>query len=202
MIVFENVSFSYKNEHGASGDVGLLSTTVFENLNLTIPDTGITAVIAPSGVGKTTLLRLVAGLEVPEHGEIKGGVGEGVRVSYVFQEQRLLPWYTAFKNIKVATKRTDGEISAFLNEFGITSELSKKRPSELSGGQRQRICLARALLFESDILLLDEPFTGLDTDNRLIALKKIKEYALTKPVVLVSHISEDVAVADKVIEIK
>ncbi len=202
MIVFKNVSFSYKNQRGAFGNVGLLSTPVFEDLNLTVPDTGITAVIAPSGVGKTTLLRLIAGLETPDFGEIKGGAGEGRRVSCVFQEQRLLPWYTAFENIKVAVNRRDSEISAFLNEFGITSELSKKRPSELSGGQRQRVCLARALLFESDVLLLDEPFTGLDTDNRLIALKKIKEYALAKPVVLVSHISEDVAVADKVIEIK
>lgn len=202
MIVFKDVSFSYKNQHVASDNADLMSTTVFENLNLVIPDTGITAVIAPSGIGKTTLLRLIAGLEVPGLGEIKGGGGEGIRVSYVFQEQRLLPWYTAFENVKVATKRTDDEISAFLNEFGITPELSKKRPSELSGGQRQRVCLARALLFESDVLLLDEPFTGLDTDNRLIALKKIKEYALTKPVVLVSHVSEDIAVADKVIEIK
>ena len=202
MIIFKDVSFSYKNQCGDSKYVESLSTPVFENLNLTIPDTGITAVIAPSGVGKTTLLRLVAGLEVPELGEIYGGAGEGIRVSYVFQEQRLLPWYTAFENVKVATRRTEGEISTFLNEFGITPELSEKRPSELSGGQRQRVCLARALLFKSDILLLDEPFTGLDTDNRLIALKKIKEYALTKPVILVSHISEDVAVADKIIEIQ
>ena len=85
MIRFDNVAFSYEN------------TKVFEGLSLEIPETGITALVAPSGRGKTTLLRLIAGLEKPSAGKISGLPN---RVSYVFQEQRLLPWYSALDNIK------------------------------------------------------------------------------------------------------
>lgn len=197
MIHFKNVSFSYKDNKKKEKT----RTQVFDNLSLEIPDNGITAVVAPSGVGKTTLLKLIAGLLSPDSGKIKTTAGEGMRVADVFQEQRLLPWYSAFENVKVVTKRPDGEIKAFLSKLGITDELQKKRPSELSGGQRQRVCLSRALLFDSDILLLDEPFTGLDDKNREIVQQEIKEYAREKPVVLVSHVEEDLEIADKKIEL-
>ena len=197
MIHFKNVSFSYKDNKKKEKTM----TQVFDNLSLEIPDNGITAVVAPSGVGKTTLLKLIAGLLSPDSGKIKTTAGEGMRVADVFQEQRLLPWYSAFENVKVVTKRPDGEIKAFLSKLGITDELQKKRPSELSGGQRQRVCLSRALLFDSDILLLDEPFTGLDDKNREIVQQEIKEYARKKPVVLVSHVEEDLEIADKKIEL-
>lgn len=197
MIHFKNVSFSYKDNKKKEK----MRTQVFDNLSLEIPDNGITAVVAPSGVGKTTLLKLIAGLLSPDSGKIKTTAGEGMRVADVFQEQRLLPWYSAFENVKVVTKRPDGEIKAFLSKLGITDELQKKRPSELSGGQRQRVCLSRALLFDSDILLLDEPFTGLDDKNREIVQQEIKEYARKKPVVLVSHVEEDLEIADKKIEL-
>ena len=178
-----------------------MMTQVIDNMSLEIPDNGITAVVAPSGVGKTTLLKLIAGLLSPDSGKIKTTAGEGMRVADVFQEQRLLPWYSAFENVKVVTKRPDGEIKDFLSKLGITDDLQKKRPSELSGGQRQRVCLSRALLFDSDILLLDEPFTGLDDKNREIVQQEIKEYARKKPVVLVSHVEEDLEIADKKIEL-
>ncbi len=197
MIHFKNVSFSYKDNKKKEK----MMTQVFDNLSLEIPDNGITAVVAPSGVGKTTLLKLIAGLLSPDSGKIKTTAGEGMRVADVFQEQRLLPWYSAFENVKVVTKRPDGEIKDFLSKLGITDDLQKKRPSELSGGQRQRVCLSRALLFDSDILLLDEPFTGLDDKNREIVQQEIKEYARKKPVVLVSHVEEDLEIADKKIEL-
>ncbi|MDO4832857.1 MAG: ATP-binding cassette domain-containing protein [Clostridia bacterium] len=197
MIHFKNVSFSYKDNKKKEK----MRTQVFDNLSLEIPDNGITAVVAPSGVGKTTLLKLIAGLLSPDSGKIKTTAGEGMRVADVFQEQRLLPWYSAFENVKVVTKRPDGEIKDFLSKLGITDDLQKKRPSELSGGQRQRVCLSRALLFDSDILLLDEPFTGLDDKNREIVQQEIKEYARKKPVVLVSHVEEDLEIADKKIEL-
>lgn len=197
MIHFKNVSFSYKDNKKKEK----MMTQVFDNLSLEIPDNGITAVVAPSGVGKTTLLKLIAGLLSPDSGKIKTTAGEGMRVADVFQEQRLLPWYSAFENVKVVTKRPDGEIKDFLSKLGITDDLQKKRSSELSGGQRQRVCLSRALLFDSDILLLDEPFTGLDDKNREIVQQEIKEYARKKPVVLVSHVEEDLEIADKKIEL-
>ena len=187
MIEFKNVTFAYENE------------PVFENLSLEIPDSGITAVIAPSGVGKTTLLRLIAGLEKPQDGSVDAPAG--MRVAYVFQEQRLLPWFSALENIKAACGADEEKIIALLSKFGIDAELWQKRPGELSGGQRQRVCLARALLRDGDILLLDEPFTGLDEENRETVIKEIKKYAENKPVVLVSHIKEDINIADKVIEL-
>lgn len=197
MITLKDVSFSYKHTDGG----GIFYTPVFEKLNLTIPSSGITAVIAPSGVGKTTLLELIAGILTPDSGEIIYDAGEGPRVSFVFQEQRLLPWRCATENVKVAAKCSDSEAEAFLQKLGITSELAKKRPGQLSGGQRQRVCIARALAAKSDILLLDEPFTGLDFDNRKIAVEEIKKYALTRPVLLVSHIKEDTELADRTIDI-
>ena len=186
MIAFKDVFFSYDK------------TPVFEGLNLEINDTGITAVIAPSGIGKTTLLRLLSGLEHPSDGEV---IGMSKKVSFVFQEHRLLPWCTVFENIKISTNAEDDTIKEMLLEFGIFDELQSRRPESLSGGQKQRVCLARALLYEGDILLLDEPFTGLDVENRQIVLKRIKEYSNNHPVVLVSHIEADIEIADYVINL-
>lgn len=193
MIKFENVTFAYRNSQGEV-------TPVFENLSLEIPDSGITAVIAPSGVGKTTLLRLLAGLEKPDDGAVTVSP-EGAKTAYVFQEQRLLPWFSALENIRTVCGVSDETALSMLNDLGIDTELAAKRPAELSGGQRQRVCLSRALLFEGDILLLDEPFTGLDSENREIVIGKIKEFAESKPVILVSHIKDDINIADKVIEL-
>lgn len=172
---------------------------IYENLNLTIPDTGITALIAPSGFGKTTLLNLISGLLEPSSGEI---VSSGAKISYVFQDQRLLPWYTALKNISIVTKKSSDEIEDCLLKLGITQDLWNKHPDEISGGERQRICLARALLSDSDVLLLDEPFNGLDAENRQKAATLVREFSKEKAVVLVSHIAEDIDIADSVINLE
>lgn len=190
MISFKNVTFGYPNTE----------TPVFENLSAEIPDSGITAVIAPSGVGKTTFLRLIAGLEKPDAGSVEIAK-KSARAAFVFQEQRLLPWYSALENIKAVCSVSDADAAALLAELGIGADLQGKRPGELSGGQRQRVCLARALLFDPDILLLDEPFSGLDRENRETVVEKVREFAKTRPVVLVSHINEDIKIADKVIEL-
>jgi ABC-type nitrate/sulfonate/bicarbonate transport system ATPase subunit len=190
VISFKNVTFGYPNTEAP----------VFENLSAQIPDSGITAVIAPSGVGKTTFLRLIAGLEKPDAGSVEITPKEA-RAAFVFQEQRLLPWYSAIENIRAVCSVSDADAAALLTELGIGADLQVKRPGELSGGQRQRVCLARALLFNPDILLLDEPFSGLDSENRETVVEKIREFAKTRPVVLVSHINEDIKIADKVIEL-
>ncbi len=187
MIKLENVSFAYEG------------TPVFENLSLEIPDTGITVLVAPSGRGKTTLLRLIAGLEVPADGRITGVPRQ---VTYVFQEQRLLPWYSALQNIRAVLPTVpDDKILGVFDELGLGADIVSKRPGELSGGQRQRICIARALLADGDVVLLDEPFSGLDEENKNRVLSRIKTVANNKPIILVSHTKEDVFEADKIIEL-
>ena len=174
--------------------------SVYRDLNITIPDTGISAIIAPSGYGKTTLLNLISGLLKPSEGEILI-TPKDTKIAYVFQDQRLLPWYSVFKNISVVVKKSTDEIKECLLKLGITEDLWDKLPNEISGGERQRVCLARALLYDGDILLLDEPFNGLDAENRRKALELVSAFSKEKAVVLVSHIAEDIEVADREIKL-
>lgn len=180
--------------------LNLTFSNVFENLNLVLPDSGISAIIAPSGCGKTTLLNLISGLLTPDSGEIKI-TPKNAKISYVFQDKRLLPWYTVLKNISIVTEKSQDQIKDCLLKLGIGEDLWNKHPDELSGGECQRVCLAKALLFDGDILLLDEPFTGLDADNRQKAASLVKEFSKDKLVVLVSHIAEDILLADNEINI-
>lgn len=131
--------------------------TVLSHLTLALPESGVVAVTGPSGSGKTTLLRVLAGLQRPTEGSV-GGLP--ARVSYVFQEDRLLPWLTAFENIALVTE--DAARARALTAAVELADAAGKRPSELSGGMRRRVAIARALAYSGDMLLLDEPFTGLD----------------------------------------
>ncbi len=187
MIRLKNISFDYGKTH------------VLTNINMDIPDNGITAIISPSGGGKTSLLRILAGLEVQKSGSV---AGMPEKISYVFQEQRLLPWFSALENVAVVNPDKGRDSAAkILSDFGLTEELYLKRPGELSGGERQRVCIARALFYDGDILLLDEPFNGLDRETLKPVIKKIKEYSENKAVVLVSHNQEDILSADKVVKL-
>jgi ABC-type nitrate/sulfonate/bicarbonate transport system ATPase subunit len=130
---------------------------IFNGLSLMIPDKGIAAVMGPSGCGKTTLLKLLAGLIKPSEGFIYG-IKES-KISMVFQEDRLLPEFTLFENVAAAGSARDAEKR--LCEMELQDHFND-RPAELSGGMRRRAALARALCFNGDILLMDEPFKGMD----------------------------------------
>ncbi|MBR5381966.1 MAG: ABC transporter ATP-binding protein [Oscillospiraceae bacterium] len=145
MIRFRNVYFSFGE------------TPVFEDLTLDIPKKCVLK--APSGRGKTTLLRLAAGLLRPDAGSVSGAPE---KIAFLFQDDRLLPWLTAEENVAAVLpgERKD-EAAAWLGYVELAS-LKNARPDELSGGQRRRVALARALAFGGDLLLLDEPFKGLD----------------------------------------
>ncbi len=158
MIELKNVVCSYEKK------------TVLSDLSLRLPERGAVAVTGPSGKGKTTLLKLLAGLVLPVSGSIEGLLGK--RVSMVFQEDRLLPWRMALENAALFC----GD-EAHAKETLIALELGdalNKRPDELSGGMRRRVAIARALCFGGDILLLDEPFKGLDEALKLRVAKRMK----------------------------
>lgn len=172
-VCVNGVSFAY-------GD-----TPVLQNVSWELPDSGVVCLWGPSGCGKTTLLRLLAGLEKPLTGSVEG-VG---RVSMVFQEDRLLPWFTALENVTV-TGADEVEARKQLLALGLTEEETDTLPRNLSGGQQRRVALARALAADSDLLLLDEPFNGLDEDTWQNVVPLVTAYAATCPVVLVTHIRE------------
>lgn len=148
---------------------------------------GITCIAGPSGYGKTTLLSCIAGLIVPESGTIEG---RPERICMMFQEDRLFPWMSALENITVVC---DDEEKArhYLRAVEIGNE-EASMPRELSGGMRRRVALARALAFESDMLLMDEPFKGMDLPlvERLVPLIREKNI----PVILSTHSPEEQAI--------
>lgn len=152
MIRFVDVSHSYDGH------------TVMEAFQFSLPEQGRIALLGPSGCGKTTLLRLLAGMEQPEHGHIEGM--QGMRVSCVFQEPRLLPWKNARDNIAclltgLSLKEARRQADEWLERVEL-SDSKEKFPHECSGGMKQRISIARALAVPSDVMLLDEPMRGLD----------------------------------------
>ena len=137
--------------------------TPIANLTYTLPEQGVIGVFGPSGSGKTTFLRLLAGLIKPTAGTVSGT--EGKRISMVFQEDRLLPWRTALENVTLVREGSGEEAAAILKGLELEREAGRL-PRELSGGMQRRLAIARALNYGGDILLLDEPFKGLDASLR------------------------------------
>ena len=133
--------------------------TPIRDLTLILPDVGVVGVFGASGAGKTTLLRLLAGLLQPASGTIEGLAGK--RISMVFQEDRLLPWLTAVENVALVRDGSEADARALLAALALSAE-ADQLPRALSGGMQRRVALARALNFGGDVLLLDEPFKGLD----------------------------------------
>lgn len=160
------------------------SHAVLDRFSARIPLTGVTAVTGPSGSGKTTLLRVLLGLQKPDSGRITGL--DGVRIAPVFQEDRLLPWRTALENVSLVGDRNGGE--PYLRRLGLSDALDQK-PAALSGGMRRRVAIARALHYRGDLLLLDEPFTGLDEKARRMAAGVLLDAKI--PILVVTHDPEE-----------
>ena len=159
--------------------------TLFENLNLTVDCPMI--LWASSGWGKTTLLRILMGLETPTGGTVSG-VG---KVGAVFQEDRLCPQLTAVPNVELVleTPKSDPkqQTAADFQQLGFDEAALNLPVRKLSGGQKRRAALLRAVWAESDTLLLDEPFTGMDPDTMKKAASLLKERCQGKPVLLATH---------------
>lgn len=163
--------------------------TVLRDLTFTAGP-GITAVMAPSGTGKTTLLRILLGLERPDSGTVHGL--EGRRLAAVFQEDRLLEQQDWRGNLRFVLGSAFDEAAALtlLEELGL-SDTGPQPVVEWSGGMKRRLALARALLSPFDVLILDEPFTGLDGDNRRRAAACVLAQMAQRPVLLVTHDEAD-----------
>jgi putative hydroxymethylpyrimidine transport system ATP-binding protein len=167
---------------------------IFDNLNLEFKDKALYLIKGESGVGKTTLLRMIAGLDKDFDGEIVGG-GIG-NVSVAFQEYRLFPTLSAFDNVYKVAFSKEGEAEKrlttdILTRLKFSAEDMKKKPNELSGGMKQRVSLARAFLSEKKVLILDEPTKELDFLLVGEVLELIKEAAETKTVIVVSHVDSE-----------
>ncbi len=157
---------------------------VLDRLTASVSDTQTTAVMGASGAGKTTLLRALAGLQKPDAGAITGM--EGRRVAFVFQEDRLLQWKSALENVALVS---DAEHAArWLTRLGLKDAM-RLLPKELSGGMRRRVAVARALAYGGDLLLLDEPFGGLDAQSKAVTAEAILAAGL--PIVLSTHDNEE-----------
>lgn len=142
------------------------SIQVLDKINLNLPSNKITVILGRSGCGKTTLLRLVAGLEGYDSGEIRDANFK--KKAYVFQEDRLMPWLTVKKNITFGIKRKEinyEKIDAIIKTVGL-SQFQSAYPKQLSGGMKQRVSIARAIAYKPDFILMDEPFSALDYFTR------------------------------------
>ncbi len=168
---------------------------LFENFSYTFSDKGAYAIVGESGIGKTTLLRMIAGLDKNYGGEIIGGGIGGV--SFAFQEHRLFPQLSAIENIIFAiSDRKDEAVFKkaydMLFTLGFSESDMKLSPEELSGGMKQRVSIARAMLFDAPILLLDEPTKELDSANADIIRRLILKESERRLVLVVTHNNEDI----------
>lgn len=156
------------------------------------------ALFGPSGCGKTTLLRVIAGLQKPDSGDVL--LSDNLRMAFCFQEDRLLPWYTVRENVALAlppTVQRDRAKAAriaqtWLDRVGLPDE-GDAYPAALSGGMKRRAALARALVFDAPVLLMDEPFRALDETAHEEMLRLVRALAQGKTLILVTHDPRDVA---------
>jgi NitT/TauT family transport system ATP-binding protein len=206
-IEIKNINKSFKG-HGANRDIKVLA-----DVNLTIDDGEFVCLLGPSGCGKTTLLRLIAGLDKPTSGEVIAN-GEVVKNpsgdrAVIFQQYSLFPWLTVLENamfglnLKKDTNTEENLKAAerYLESVGLI-DFKDSYPHELSGGMKQRVAIIRSLLNHSPILLMDEPFSALDMQNRhnlqeqLIGVWK----RFNNTIVFVTHdVDEAVYLADKIV---
>ena len=185
---------------------------VIGDLSLSLNKGEIVSIVGPSGCGKTTLLNTLCGLMAPDSGRIRWYgrelAGQPQNVGYMLQKDLLLPWRTALKNVMlglevrgVAANEALDRVRAMLDQLGLHG-FGDHYPSTLSGGMRQRVALARTLVNEPDVLLLDEPFASLDFQNKLLiesdTAKLVREGG--RSLLLITHdIEEAVSLADRVI---
>ena len=200
ILTCRNVCFS---DHSLSGE-----TQALRNISFQIREGEFVAVVGPSGCGKSTLLSLICGLCKPQSGEILMPDHTKARIGYMLQQDHLFEWRTILKNILLGPEingtltRAKEELALkLLNDYGLY-KFKDKKPGELSGGMRQRAALIRTMVMEPELLLLDEPFSALDYQSRLIVSgdigRIIKDARITA--LLITHdLSEAISLSDRII---
>ncbi len=169
---------------------------VFDAYTNTFDFDGILLIKGVSGLGKTTLMRIIAGLEKADKGEIKASYKT---ISFMFQEDRLIPFISVFKNLTAVC--SEEKAINYLKLMGLENEKDNS-PLSLSGGMRRRVALARALCFESELVILDEPFKGLDENLKVNVCEIIKEESKNRDFIIISHDSQDAELLNaKIIEL-
>jgi len=187
MIRFDNVSLSFENKK------------VIDGFTFTFEDKKTYAIMGESGIGKTTLLNIIAGLLKVDSGSVST---DSASVAYAFQDSRLFPWLTVTDNVMIVSNEPKEAAKkralSILEKLGL-SDCADMYPDALSGGMKQRVSIARALMYDYDVLLLDEPFRALDEATA----KQVAEYVFSeskdKTVIFVTHDKNDAKYADHVI---
>lgn len=204
LLELKNISYSYHTLHG--------ETKALNNISFGVREGEFLAIVGPSGCGKSTLLSIIAGLIKPEDGTIVINKSDGSigypKIGYMLQKDHLLDWRSVYQNVILGleiqdklTKENIAYVNELLEEYGLGS-FKYKRPSELSGGMKQRAALIRTLALKPELLLLDEAFSALDYQTRLIVSADICNIIRKtgKTMIMITHdLSEAVRLSDRVI---
>lgn len=195
MIRFLNVTKSFN------------SLKVLDRLSFGVEENEIVGILGPSGIGKTTILRLVTGALRPDSGEVKVASS---RIGYVFQEPRLLPWRTAIENISLSLrakgmggKEAGDTAQRWMEKLGLMG-FEDYYPAQLSGGMMQRVSIARAFAIEPKVLLMDEPFSNLDVklkDSLLTMVENMIRGSRTTVIYVTHDLPEVLRLSDRILEL-
>ena len=187
MLTLENLTLRYGKQ------------TVLDGVSFEFHTGSKTGIVGASGIGKSTLLHAIAGLKSADGGKIHSSCG---RIAYIFQEPRLFPWMTALENITTVGADEATAMHYLKVLFEDADEVKNKLPNELSGGMKQRVSIARALAYAPDLLLLDEPFRGLDSETKETAVQLILSETKGKTLLLVTHDEADLTLCDEIVRME
>ncbi len=204
ILELKNISYAYHNLNG--------ETPALQDISFGVKEGEFVAIVGPSGCGKSTLLSIIAGLLKPESGTITVNNPDGSlhypKVGYMLQRDHLFEWRTVYKNVilgleinHMMTPEKLEYVDRLLADYDL-EKFKEKRPSELSGGMKQRAALIRTLAMGPEILLLDEPFSALDYQTRLMVSADICKLIRRtgKTVIIITHdLSEAISLSDRVI---
>lgn len=204
LLELKNIDYSYHSLHG--------ETKALKNISFGVKEGEFVAIVGPSGCGKSTLLSIISGLLTPKSGTIAVNHSDGSmgypKIGYMLQHDHLFEWRTIYQNVllglEIQKKKTPEHLAyveQLLKDYGLY-DFRNKRPSELSGGMKQRAALIRTLALKPEILLLDEPFSALDYQTRLMVSADICSLIrqTKKTVIIITHdLAEAISLADRII---